>query len=50
VTVYEDGAGSQVSLIDPVGMLAPAGLGELAEVAEDARARLGRVAAALLLV
>lgn len=47
VTVYEDGDGSQVSLIDPVGMLAPAGLGELAAVAEDAQARLGRVAAAL---
>ncbi len=47
VTVYEDGDGSQVSLIDPVGMLAPAGMGELARVAEDAQARLGRVAAAL---
>ena len=47
VTVYEDGDGSQVSLIDPVGMLAPAGMGELAAVAEDAQARLGRVAAAL---
>ena len=47
VTVYEDGDGSQISLIDPVGMLAPAGLGELAAVAEDAQARLGRVAAAL---
>ena len=47
VTVYEEGEGTVVSLIDPVGMLAPAGLGELAQVAEDARARLNRVAQAL---
>jgi uncharacterized protein (DUF302 family) len=49
VIVYEDEeGGSVVNLVDPFSMMAMTDNPELEPVAEDARARLQRVAAALL--
>jgi uncharacterized protein (DUF302 family) len=47
VTVYEDEGGSVVSIIDPIAMLNMADSPDLQPVAEEARARLGRVVDAL---
>ena len=47
VIVYEEGEGSMVSIIDPLQMLDVGNLPELAEIADDARARLDRVVSAL---
>jgi uncharacterized protein (DUF302 family) len=51
VIVYEDedeaGSGTTVSVVDPLGMLAGLEARDLAAVAEEAHARLSRVAAAL---
>lgn len=47
VIVYEEGEGSVVSLVDPLSMLSVVGSGELRDVADEARARLERVQAAL---
>lgn len=48
VIVYEDEAGSVVSIVDPLSMLALADSPGLQPVAQEARARLGRVVDALL--
>ncbi len=48
VIVYEDeGGGSVVSIVDPISMLSMVDNPKLQPVADEARARLGRVAAAL---
>lgn len=47
VIVYEEGAGSVVSLVDPLSMLGLADAAGLVEVAGEARARLERVQNAL---
>ncbi len=50
ITVEEAGTGATVRIVDAAAMMAIAGLDEtpaIAELAEDAGARLGRVAAAL---
>ena len=49
VIVYEDedGPGSTVSIVDPVGMLGEDGLEAVTRVADDAHARLSQVVAAL---
>lgn len=49
VTVAEaaEGDGIEVALVDPIAMLGPVGQPELEPVAEEARARLQRVAKAL---
>ena len=49
VIVYEDeeGAGSTVSVVDPLGMLGEIDVAELQAVADDAHSRLSKVAAAL---
>lgn len=47
VIVYEEGAGSVVSLVDPLSMLGVADAPGLDEVAQEARTRLGRVRDAL---
>jgi uncharacterized protein (DUF302 family) len=49
VIVYEDddGLGSTVSVVDPLGMLGPIDQAELQEIADEAHARLSRVAQAL---
>jgi uncharacterized protein (DUF302 family) len=47
VTVSQAGDQVEVSIVDPLGMLGLAGTPELEPVAEEARARLSRVAAAL---
>jgi uncharacterized protein (DUF302 family) len=43
----EDGTGTTVSLVDPVGMLGDIDVAELQAVADDAHGRLSKVAAAL---
>lgn len=48
VIVYEDEAGSLVSIVDPLSMLAMADSPGLQPVAQEARDRLGRVVDALL--
>jgi uncharacterized protein (DUF302 family) len=47
VIVYEDGAGSIVSIADPEAMMQVAGNDELEPIAREARERLERVRAAL---
>lgn len=47
VIVYEDNDGSVVEILDPIQMLEMAGNPEVRPVAEDARARLERVARSL---
>lgn len=47
VIVYEEGAGSVVSLVDPIAMLGVADAAGLDEVAQEARTRLQRVRDAL---
>jgi uncharacterized protein (DUF302 family) len=49
VIVYEDegDGGATVSIVDPLGMLGDVEAGELGSVADDAHARLSRVASAL---
>jgi uncharacterized protein (DUF302 family) len=47
VIVYEEGAGSVVSLVDPISMLGVVENPDLEPVATEARARLQRVAEAL---
>jgi uncharacterized protein (DUF302 family) len=49
VIVYEDedGAGATVSVVDPLGLLGDLEVPELHDVAEEAHARLSRVARAL---
>ena len=47
VIVYEEKGGSVVSIIDPLQMLNVAERPELTEVAQEARGKLARVAAAL---
>jgi len=47
VIVYEEGAGSVVSLVDPLSMLGVSGAEGLDSVAREARARLERVRDAL---
>lgn len=44
VIVYEEGAGSVVSIVDPIAMLGMVDKPELKSVADEARARLERVA------
>jgi len=44
VIVYEEGAGSVVSIVDPIAMLSMVDKPELKSVADEARARLERVA------
>jgi uncharacterized protein (DUF302 family) len=43
----EDGSGTTVSLVDPIGMLGDIDVAELQAVADDAHGRLSKVAAAL---
>ena len=47
VIVYEEDGGSVVSIVDPISMLGVVDSPELQPVADEARARLGRVAKAL---
>ncbi len=47
VTVTQAGDAVEVSIVDPMGMLGIVGRPELEPIAEEARARLERVAAAL---
>jgi uncharacterized protein (DUF302 family) len=47
VIVYEEDGGSVVSIVDPISMLGVVDSPELEPVADEARARLGRVAKAL---
>jgi uncharacterized protein (DUF302 family) len=47
VIVYEEGAGSVVSIVDPILMLDVADRPELKDVAAEARSRLQRVAQSL---
>jgi uncharacterized protein (DUF302 family) len=48
VIVYEEDGGSVVSIVDPISMLGVVDSPELEPVADEARARLGRVARALV--
>jgi uncharacterized protein (DUF302 family) len=47
VIVYEEDGASMVSIVDPISMLGVVDSPELKPVADEARARLGRVAKAL---
>ena len=47
VIVYEEGDGSVVSIVDPISMLNMVDNADLQPVADEARARLARVAKAL---
>jgi uncharacterized protein (DUF302 family) len=47
IIVYEEDGGSVVSIVDPISMLGVVESPELEPVANEARARLGRVAMAL---
>ena len=47
VIIYEQGAGSVVSIVDPLLMLDVADHPELCDIADDAKARLERVTTAL---